>query len=162
LESFSKSQAMSIDSFLARRPEFMETGKHVIAAVMLACEAPRQLHETDHPDHWYQYLFHGLAKDDWGSVDFSNLSIVTFNYDRSLEEYLLQSLMASYNKSREEACAKLLELDIVHVYGALGSAEPWSSNYLEYGQGFELSRCLAAAASIQVIPEGRDNAPSVM
>lgn len=162
LDAFSKSQALSIDSFLARRSEFMAIGKHAIAAVMLACEAPNQLHETDHPDHWYQYLFHGLAKDDWASVDFSNLSIVTFNYDRSLEEYLLQSLMASYKKTRDEACAKLRELEIVHVYGALGNAEPWSSNYLEYGLGFDASRCLAAATSIEVIPEGRDNAPSVI
>lgn len=40
LDAFAKSQALSIDSFLARRPEFMEIGKHAIAAVMLACEAP--------------------------------------------------------------------------------------------------------------------------
>lgn len=161
VEAFSKSQAYSIDAFLARRPQFADIGKHAIAAILLSCESAERLHKTDHPDHWYQYLFHGLAKDDWESVDFSNLAIVTFNYDRSLEEYLLQSLMASYDKTRQEACSKLKELEIVHVYGALGGAEPWATGYLNYGEGPSEARCLSAAKSIQVIPEGRDDGPSV-
>ena len=50
----------------------------------------------------------------------NKLSIVTFNYDRSLEHYLLNSLMTLHGKTRDECAQALKKIPIVHVYGQLG------------------------------------------
>src|SRR5262249_21509255 len=68
---------------------------------------------------WYGYLF-GKLNAEFSEFSQNKLSIITFNYDRSLEYYLLTALRSSYNKTSDE-CAQALEaIPIVHVYGQLG------------------------------------------
>jgi hypothetical protein len=153
--TFEGSQMVSIDAFLARRPEFSEVGKRAIAASLLGIEDHALLFNTKHVDNWYQHLFQEIAADRWGNLDFRNLSIVTFNYDRSLENYLLGALMHSYGKSSDEVVEKLGELRVMHIYGTLGGALPGSPNYIPYGSPVTPENVSIAAAAIKVIPEGR-------
>ncbi len=155
LTTFEYSQMYSIDAFLARRPEFAKIGKRAVALVLLRCESADSLFRSKHHDLWYQYLFNAIAAESWNALDFSNLNIITFNYDRSLEQYLLVALMSAYGRNEAEALSKLRSLNILHIYGTLGAPWPDQSGYFAYGCGAMRSSVIAAAEMIKVIPEGR-------
>lgn len=165
VDAFKASQSYSIDSFLGRRPEFAEIGKAAIAFVLLQCEGKADLLDENNSDHWYQYLVNQLTTDAWESFDPSWLSIVTFNYDRSLVQYLATAIQYNYNKSLEEVVERLKSLKIVHVYGSLG--DPFSFNtdrYVPFGNirdEDKYSFIREAAKGLVIIPEGRDDASTV-
>ena len=75
----------SIDEFLENRQDYLEIGKALIAVVIAESEDSLKLLGRQHPErHWYRYLLSKLR----GSLsEFSQnqLSVITFNYDRSLE-----------------------------------------------------------------------------
>lgn len=164
--TFAESMFYSIDAFLARRPEFSEIGKRCIAHALLSCEKREFLfHETPDKDHWYQYLLNRYLKVDWDDLDFSDLSIITFNYDRSFEHFMLGALQAAYGRNFEETVEKMKTLRIIHVYGMLGPAYPDRSNrYRDYGEKTSDRYWICAAAeSIRVIPESREtNTPELL
>jgi len=57
-----------------------------------------------------------------------NLTVVTFNYDRSFEYYLLKQMDAVFTEmSSREFQNKQLPIEVIHVYGSLGDF-----NQLEY------------------------------
>jgi hypothetical protein len=159
IDAFRKSQMQSIDAFLARRPEFVDIGKRAIAGILLSCEESSKLDKTDYVDGWQQYLWNKISTEAWGNLDFSWLRIITFNYDKSLEQYLINAIQHSYNKSLIDAETKLSSLKIIHVYGSLGAALSFEEGYLQHGIGPNAAHI--AAHSIQVIPEGRDDSPSI-
>ena len=97
----------------------------------------------------------------WGEFDVSNLSIVTFNYDRSIEKYLTVAAMNLYDKSLAEVKERLSRINVIHVYGSLGPAWPWEDGYLEYGVEVTAENLSVAARSIEVIPEARDTSPKL-
>ena len=159
-KSFRDSQMLSIDSFLARRPDMVDIGKRSIAAVLLMEENAELLHSCNHEDKWYQYFFNHIATEDWNGLDFSNFGVITFNYDRSLEHYLVNALSESYNKDRKLCEQKLASLEIIHVYGLLGptgSTETGYFPYGPYGTSATSENIQVAAERLRVIPEGRDD-----
>lgn len=157
IDAFRRSQMTSIDAFLARRLEFLEIGKRSIAALLLEVEDEQRLINIEHQDHWYRYFFNRFAAENWEHLDFSNISIVTFNYDRSLEKFLHESIRESYGKSDVDAAAKLRTLKIIHIYGSLGSPISGDADYLPYGGAVTAEKVQAAASLLRVIPEGRDD-----
>jgi hypothetical protein len=157
VSAFRASQMFSIDAFLARRPEFSSIGKKVVAAILLEAEARTRPDEVESDDHWQRYFFNKFASESWNDLNFSSVSIITFNYDRSFEHYLLTAIINSYGKSEADAVEKLKTLEVVHVYGWLGSPYSNDSDYLRYGMPPSKERVLAAATKIKVIPEGRDD-----
>ncbi len=157
IDAFRGSQMQSIDSFLARRPEYSEIGKQAISAVLLNKESTKQLIHTEHDDNWYQYFFNRISTSTWDELDFRKFSIVTFNYDRSLEHYLLGAIQHAYGKQLSEALEKLKKLEIIHVYGSLGGTLPDSPSYIPYGYGVSPERVVAASKELKVIPEGRSD-----
>lgn len=167
LQEFKRSQRYSIDSFLARRPEFNEIGKIAIARVIVAAETQRRdaMFDTHEGDNWYQYLVNMLAIDEWHNFDPSRLSIVTFNYDRSLEYYLINALQATYGRKMSEVVERLQRMRLAHVYGSLGTVWPGPDS-LEFGGHSKQSpswttTVRSAAARLRVIPEGRDDDPTL-
>jgi hypothetical protein len=60
------------------------------------------------------------------------LSIVTFNYDRSLEYFLMTALRNSLGANEDETAQALAEIPIVHVYGQLGRPHFWDPDGREY------------------------------
>ena len=105
----------SVDSFLENRREYVEVGKGAIAAALIPYENESMVFRND----WYEYLFQLIAKtpDTFRS---SNLSIITFNYDRSLEYSLFKGLSASFGLSDADVIELLEAVPIVHVHGLLG------------------------------------------
>ena len=117
-EALEKSSKKSVDSFLEHRPEFITIGKRAMAMALIQCEHQPHLFKRDGKS-WYEYLFNHLnAKfEDFGQ---NQLSILTFNYDRSLEHFLFTALKNSYGKSDEECAEKLKSIAIIHLHGDLG------------------------------------------
>ena len=109
-------QHITIDRFLQNRPNFERVGKLPIAATLIPFE-----HDSIVPmlkpwkasldakhratEGWYAYLARqlNLSSTDWGR---GLLTIVTYNYDRSLEHYLFTILKSTCAKSPEE-CWKI-------------------------------------------------------
>jgi len=162
VDAFRASQMSSIDAFLARRGQFSEIGKRVIAAILLDKENKDLLRSCNHNDHWYLYFFNKVAAaHDWESLSFEDVAVVTFNYDRSFEHYMLNALMNSYGRSFTEAYKKLEQMKIVHVYGVLGSYNKNEKGYFSYGDSLSQDHVSIAASRLKVIPEGRNDDPTL-
>lgn len=164
IEAFSESQLNSIDAYLGRDGTDSEVGKRLVAYALLSKEKAAQLFE-DVGDHWYRYMLNQIVNSvsKWEDLDLSWLSIVTFNYDRSLEHYLTVTLGRIYQKTRDEVTAKLAQLKIVHVYGSLGNyfappdvSTPFGGIHPDLFKMY----VVRAAQEIRVVPEGRIDAPS--
>lgn len=158
VDAFMASRRYSIDAFLATRMRFAEVGKQVIAAALLYRETNSvdRLRNSLQQD-WYDYLWNRLSTVPWDELNFDNLSVVTFNYDRSLEFFLLSAARGTYGVTEEEAVAKLRQLKIVHVYGDLGSPWPGDPRYVSFGEGLSDNVVLRIAEWLKVIPEARDD-----
>ena len=164
LNRFRLSSASSIDTFLSRNAKFDDVGKAAIAKVLYSCESINNLYAEDSDkvaqDNWYSYLLNTLANcDEWKSFDPSWLTIITFNYDRSLEYFLSTSLQNMYGKSADEVNERLKSLKIVHVYGDLGVDKLDSFGYgqaLTDDDSMHNAICLAKQ-KLQIMHEGRDD-----
>lgn len=155
-DAFRFSAKTSIDGFLARNPRYSDIGKIAIAACILKREIRENLFANrGGNEDWYQYFWDRISVDDWDDFDPSHISIVTFNYDRSLEKFLTTAAIYTYNKSVDEVAEKLSKIKIIHVYGSLGPKWEWEEGYLEYGGALTSGAIQKAADGIQVIPEER-------
>jgi hypothetical protein len=157
-EALKKSGHSSIDAFLERRPDFRELGKLLIAAYILRCESEGRLHANE--DHWYPMLVDKLDGP-FDSLDFSNVTIVTFNYDRSLEQYLFESLCSRHNKLCDQVSNTLSKLRIIHAYGHVGPLDWQVQGGRKYSSTLVPEEVRRAAQGIKIISEGRDDSPEL-
>jgi len=105
----------------------------------------------------YGYLVERFCSVPWEEIDLSNLSIVSFNYDRSLEMALLQRLTAAYGIAEGEVLKKLRSMQILHVYGCLSGNDPWhyDNSILPYGQEPGPQELQLVSEYLKVIPDVR-------
>jgi hypothetical protein len=72
---------------------------------------------------WYipfaRTLFTGVSANEIARA-FSNLTTVTFNYDRCIELFLRWAVKKYYNVSDQDAASAVGQLAILHVFGTLG------------------------------------------
>ncbi|MDD2700348.1 MAG: hypothetical protein PHH36_03830 [Sideroxydans sp.] len=168
-DTFRNSGMSSIDTFLARRGghkvgqltthTYSDIGKAAIAYCLIQREFPGGLFATNQEDHWYQYLW-SLIADSLESFGANKLSIITFNYDRSLEQYLLTALQNSFGLSAEEAASHLRKIPILHVYGQIGlmpELAPDSLGGRYYSPELSAAHIKVAADNLRVIDESRDD-----
>ncbi len=153
------SQQLSIDAFLENRPEFLSIGKLSIALSLFPCENEKSLFELGKQNKGcYRYLFSKLSIG-WEEFGDNKVSIITFNYDRSLEQFLFTAIKHSYGKSDEQCAEVLGRIPIVHVHGSLGSL-PWQSqNSKPYNSDYSEMDLSRAIERIIVISEGHENSP---
>lgn len=168
-DTFLKSGMHSIDAFLARRGNekvgsltnmtFADIGKAAIAYCLINCERPEVLHNFI-DDHWYSYLW-SFMNDSLESFGQNKLKIITFNYDRSLEFYLLTALQNSFGISEEVAAQHLKKIPIIHAYGKLaeltGLAEASMESRTYRAEAENSAYISAAVRGIRVIDESRDD-----
>lgn len=76
---------------------------------------------------WYNHLWAKLYEDDIAN-DLKKLTIISFNYDRSFEQYLYNGIksMSSMSEQESKDCLNA-DLCIHHVYGQLGKL-PWQNH----------------------------------
>lgn len=138
-EKFQKSSTRSIDLFLARNPEFMDRGKWAIIFRILIAETQGEFREQmAKPDQdWYSHLFEKLTnelvqKDDYCRYCENKVAFITFNYDRSLEHFLCESLLNSFNGiDAGKIHEQLKKHSIIHVFGQVAGLE-WQDIKLKY------------------------------
>lgn len=145
--AFHKSGQSSVDAFLEHRPEFMEVGKLAIAWCLIPYESEDALFENigSRGGDWYQYLAEKLnaSFDEFGK---NHLSVITFNYDRSLEHYLLTTLRHAHGRADAECVGMLRKIRIHHVYGQISRhsfTHPEARSYLPDRINY---KCVADAA----------------
>jgi hypothetical protein len=146
-EALSKSGKTSVDEFLEHRKEFVDVGKLAIAYCLIPYENENNLFLTEarRGGDWYQYLFNKLNAP-FHEFAGNQLSVVTFNYDRSLEHYLLTTLQNAYGRSYEECAELVAKIPIVHVYGQLSRVPYPKPDSRPYYPKAELSMSAGNAA----------------
>jgi hypothetical protein len=83
---------------------------------------------------FYQLLSQGVTKGNLDSI-FENVTIISFNYDRCIEHYLVHAIAAHY-QIPIEAASKLVEsLTIFHPYGSVGRYFGVQQGRVEFGFG---------------------------
>jgi len=94
---------------------------------LLSQENPDIFHNFSVRDNGiYDFLYHNLATS-WEEFKENKLTIITFNYDRSLEYFLFSALKHSYNKTDAQVAEMMQCIPIVHVHGSLGPL-PWQES----------------------------------
>lgn len=135
-ENLLLSSEMSIDAFLYHNPEYCSIGQRAIANILLRKEKRVKLFDEwidkwldpeNKDKHWYQLLFSKLDAA-FDNFEENQLKIITFNYDRSLEYFLLNAMLAKYSKQDpDKVLGKLRQIPILHVYGKLGNLPEYDS-----------------------------------
>lgn len=141
IDEFKISSTKSIDLFLSRNNDYIEIGKKIIAFLIGAYEKHSKFREDiDEPKYdWYMHLYDLLTReisqpDDLVSFFESNqVSFITFNYDRSLEQFLFESFFNSFTSKRNEINKLFSNINFIHVYGKIAPLafqnNPFSVNY---------------------------------
>ncbi len=143
----------SVDAFLENNPKYIDIGKAAIAASLIPVEMPGSLLRSEEEEpNWYEYLFNqlGARKDEFRR---NKLSIVTFNYDRSLEYFLFSALKNSYGLNDAEAADLLTAVPIVHVYGMLGQPHFLAEDGRPYSPKVTPQTIKSCASNIKIIHE---------
>jgi hypothetical protein len=142
----------SVDAFLEHRQEFLGIGKVATACELLSHEFRSALFGQNGSD-WYEYFFNKLNTR-LEEFDKNNVSVITFNYDRTLEYYLATTLENSYGIERRACFQMLNAIPIVHLYGQLGPLPLEVGGGAAFGAGLNPRTVRAAADGIQSIHEG--------
>ena len=152
LKELDSANPLSIDTWLEKNNKFINVGKAAIAHVILKCEDTEELKKnyenryfeslgTDNPldPNWYQYLFDRLTRECNNLEQFGDnkLSVITFNYDRSLEQYLWTSLVSTFTGHGIDAYVEQIKkIEIYHIYGSLGPLplQKAKGPFVDYGK----------------------------
>ena len=162
-----ESRIGSVDAFLEceGNREDVEIGKRAIAQVLGARERSDVLVNTTIDNgNWYAWLFERMADCPFDQFGENALTVITFNYDRSWEQFLYDMVNGYYNHTDDETViGQLCSLRVIHLYGCLGRLwwqgdQGGSINYGEYHQGSgQTSRSrlipLRMARGIKILPE---------
>jgi hypothetical protein len=153
----------SIDAFLEHRGNYREMGKAAIAAMLLPLENRWEFEANDEAgnNHWYDYLIR--AAGDMRSIGKRNLlSILTFNYDRSLDHFFFMHFRKAYGMKEDVAAQYASMIPIIHLYGKLGELphkDP--ENGLPYEGRVNSEIIKKSAKNIMILCEGTNACASV-
>lgn len=151
---FRYSGKISIDAFLEHRKEFIPIGKAAIAQALIPFESVDGLFHNS--NNWYQYLYK-MLNTSFDKFNENKISIVTFNYDRSIEQYLFMVLKSTYGKSYEDVARMVGAIPIIHVHGTLGSLTCLKGGGRPYETALTYSAIKTAQQSIIIIHESIDD-----
>ncbi|QDV51003.1 hypothetical protein [Gimesia fumaroli] len=137
------SDCPSPDVFLEKNPEYMKIGKYLICLKLVEYEIEDKF--ITHAG-WYEQLRSALKVDSPEKLKDNRLSIVTFNYDRSLDAWLHQYIENEFRLSSDEAWKIFNEsIEIVHVHGVLGK-------YPDFTYG-DKNKIFKRSQSIKIVSE---------
>ncbi len=143
----------NLDEFLENNPKYRGLAKVTIAQVLIPCEDDEMFVKQQD---WYQKLFDRM-KETVDKFHGNNATFISFNYDRSLEQYLFHKLKYSEAGKADECVAAVKKLRFIHVYGKLGDL-PWqSSEGRPYKKTYDLNELLKASNGIMTAHEQRQN-----
>ncbi len=148
-EALSQSGVSSVDAFLEHRKEFLMIGKTAIAEVLIPFEDESKLFTKD--GDWYGYFLDKLNSP-LDQFHENMVTIITFNYDRSLEWYLYKALHARFGLKEERVIELISKIPVIHLYGTLGGL-PCENNGRFYNPSKERQEIYLARDNIKIIHE---------
>lgn len=152
-ETLNLSGDKSIDAFLERNTQFIKLGKIAITLKLIEKEDENDLFSPG-KDKWYGDLVNELKSSSTDTF-VNNVSFLTFNYDRSFDNYLFISIMNSYEEIKDFIqCAQIINrIPIIHLHGHTGRLSWQEGNGIEraYGRSFRdvelLKRAIATGGA---------------
>jgi hypothetical protein len=151
---FRDSMIPSIDAFLAEpeNADLRDWGVLCIAAALLPCEA---LHPKN-PPAWLKIVFNAIRAAPTPDRH-QQLTIVTFNYDLSIEHFLFRAFAGAYKLPPDLAKVRLNQaVKIIHVYGDLGPLNMWGGDRVYAGEIYR-STITTAANNLKIIGREPDD-----
>jgi hypothetical protein len=142
----------TIDYFLERKKSFRELGAYYIVKVI----ASRENHDHIFPQRDIYADFFHLLEPEHPDTSIPPMTVVTLNYDRSLEYYLQNNPEFNCPDDLvEHAREKAARLPIIHAHGCLGSLAE-----VAYGEVGRTAASLQSAAShIKIISDRLEDSP---
>lgn len=104
----------SIDQFIKENPIFSGYAKQLISEIILANESLSGVINQDKEDNFYRHFVNKVHPD-----MYRYYAIITFNYDRSFEQFILDHLFHFYDGDMAKVRSKFEQLRIIHVHGRL-------------------------------------------
>lgn len=161
-EAFAKelnySGLCSVDQFLEYQPDWIDYGKHAIAACLLPLEKMDALFlDTAEEPNWYKVLY-GRLNAPFERFAENKISVITYNYDRSLEQFLFTSLKYTHKKSDKECADMLDSMPIIHLHGRFSPIYGQLGQFVQYGSEINPLHIKQCAKNIRIIhePMGKD------
>ncbi|MFZ6843248.1 hypothetical protein [Undibacterium sp. RuTC16W] len=164
--------AISIDNFIDSHRDnhrVAEIGKLAITNCILEAEQKSLLYfdSTNSKNHikfqtlentWYTSLFQLITQNSQKEELIEKLRrirVVSFNYDRTLEHFLYNSLRHYYDLDLSETTNILKNLIVLHPYGTVGNL-PWqdTNNSVPYGGDTSVHELLRLSQGIKTFTEG--------
>ena len=149
----------SLDAMLELRPDLQKAGKAFMARELLQIEHNVMRHNEDRAGAWYRALWRAFDLSSLEAFRRTPLKIVTYNYDRSLEYALINSLQQRFMVPWDECAAAMDCIGPIHLHGQLGFLPGTTSNRDEivaYGSMPEKvtdADCIIAARNIRIVHE---------
>ena len=150
----SRSAHSSIDAFLELshadanlRKNDADLGKFLIAQTLKQNETTEALFPMGKTT-WYHTLFQSMLVKGKPNFEKNKLSIITFNYDRSLEHFIFTALCNGFGMKEVEAMTVLQQIPIIHIHGILGSYPDTT-----YSTAATVDELLAISHQIKIIGE---------
>ena len=128
----------SIDAFLENRREFLQIGKAAMSFLLMAKEQPDALWNFN-ANNWMRYLYERMRVPTLEEFAQNEVAFITFNFDRSLDNFLFESLKRTFGATNDAVASVLSKIRLIHLHGRLGYL-PWQSNELVRPYSPELSR----------------------
>ena len=147
----------SIDQFLEHQAAgWVELGKHAIAASLLPREkADLLIRDTVHKPNWLKTLFRCI-NGPVESFEQNKLTIITYNYDRSVEHFLFTSLKSIYNLDEARCASAIQKIPVVHLHGQLSPIIGKPGTIVGYGEEISTLRVQGCAKNIRIIHESAE------
>jgi hypothetical protein len=123
-----RSEYDTIDQYLGaqlRKPHLRRIGKQAIAAVIASFENERTLFRTQRW-HWYK-RFLDFLRSHPHLAHRDHFTFFTFNYDRSLEHYLYETIIHGGGEFSDTVNKDFFENNFIHIHGHVGFL-PWQVN----------------------------------
>jgi len=157
-----RSGVRSVDAFLERRVELIHEGKAAIACALIEHENPAYVVERQIEHNWYEYLWSCIATPKPEELAKNQLSILTFNYDRSLEYYLFNAIRYTYGLTDDKARQLAASLPIIHLHGQLGKLKELFGKGRDFQPDRSIDAIKVAADGIIIIHEADDGHETFM
>ena len=132
---FDLSSIFSVDYFMSRNPRYLDWGKDAIIIHLLEYERNCKFRESSllKNEDWYSYLYNYMisnlrSPESFSRITSNNFSFLTFNYERSLEYFLAESISYSFEGMTHPQLKEVMRnIPIIHIYGKI-SPLPYHKN----------------------------------
>ena len=150
-----RAQVGSIDEFLETREDLRILGKVLIAYVLCKCKIEGNLYAGAKED-WVQHLLRFMRTSNLQEFAENQLTVVTYNYDRSFDLLLYNHLKQKFKKDDDEVRDVLKHIPIIHVHGQLGRLPHQAEeidHYREFETNVDTATLALATNGVKVIYE---------